>query len=443
MFEYIGAIAAKFGEISKANPMVAGAVPLWGLSVGTFLLRNIPTRIVTSIKGQVTTTLVFNNIGDYNSELFSSFNKWFLSRKSSKFSRGISILPLSKSALATNNTLGVGEGNHYFLFKGRPFVFSKKKLPSDGVYFEKEEITITGLCRSHKIFEELIAKFLPEINEGKLNVYQYRNQDWQSAGVSSKRDISTVITPNSVKENIIRDMTEFYASEQWYSDRGFNYKLVILLYGPPGTGKTSLIKSIAAHFRKDIYIANLSTCGDTAFQDLMREIPAKAICAMEDFDDLGSVQERGGKPDMVPRSVPVGGGMHRMEMAEPSRASDRPKSMLSMSTILNALDGIVDLNGNVVFMTTNHIDKIDKALLRKGRVDFKYYVGLFTDTEVRMYIQMVFPELTDLPEEEFEDILGCDISAIFKENRDDSDKFLSLIPMKKVAEQPFPIKYVL
>jgi len=43
---------------------------------------------------------------------------------------------------------------------------------------------------------------------------------------------------------------------------------------------------------------------------------------------------------------------------------------VSFSGLLNALDGVRSQEGRILFMTTNHREKLDPALLRPGRTDF-------------------------------------------------------------------------
>lgn len=44
---------------------------------------------------------------------------------------------------------------------------------------------------------------------------------------------------------------------------------------------------------------------------------------------------------------------------------------MSLSALLNVLDGVASQEGRVLIMTTNHIEKLDAALVRSGRVDKK------------------------------------------------------------------------
>lgn len=50
-------------------------------------------------------------------------------------------------------------------------------------------------------------------------------------------------------------------------------------------------------------------------------------------------------------------------------------SRVTLSGLLNALDGVASAEDRIIFMTTNHVDCLDKALIRPGRIDFKQYFG--------------------------------------------------------------------
>lgn len=47
----------------------------------------------------------------------------------------------------------------------------------------------------------------------------------------------------------------------------------------------------------------------------------------------------------------------------------RYQSSVTFSGFLNALDGVASGEERIIFMTTNHLEKLDPALIRPGRVD--------------------------------------------------------------------------
>ncbi len=54
-----------------------------------------------------------------------------------------------------------------------------------------------------------------------------------------------------------------------------------------------------------------------------------------------------------------------------------------MSGLLNALDGVSSREGRVLFLTTNHPEQLDPALVRPGRVDRKIELGYATPDQAR------------------------------------------------------------
>lgn len=120
-----------------------------------------------------------------------------------------------------------------------------------------------------------------------------------------------------------------------------------MFYGPPGTGKTSFTEAIAGATKMDVCYLNLSSnaLDDDAVNNVLNSAPPRSIILLEDIDAL-----------FVGRDSVTGG-------------SGRGKKV-SFSGLLNALDGVRSQEGRILFMTTNHPEKLDPALMRPGRADF-------------------------------------------------------------------------
>lgn len=103
---------------------------------------------------------------------------------------------------------------------------------------------------------------------------------------------------------------------------------------------------------------------------------------------------------------------------------------LTLSALLNALDGIVPLDETMVIMNTNHLENLDPALLRKGRVDHIVEIPFFTDTEVREYINLMFPDYVIPNNFKFNPVAGCDVMAAFSDNRNDPDAMVNALSKK-------------
>jgi len=95
----------------------------------------------------------------------------------------------------------------------------------------------------------------------------------------------------------------------------------------------------------------------------MSSLPSRSILLLEDIDAAFSGRKQ----------VDGGGGM----------ASDGYQSSVTFSGLLNALDGVASGEKRITFMTTNHVEKLDGALIRPGRVDIIAELGDAMKDQVR------------------------------------------------------------
>jgi len=152
------------------------------------------------------------------------------------------------------------------------------------------------------------------------------------------RDIGTIYINKETKDKLINQLTKFYNSSDLYDRYGVTWKRSHLFHGPPGTGKTSTVLALASIFNKNI--SKLTLTPHLNSQDielLFSTVQDNSFLLLEDVDALFT--ER------------------------------KSNTSIDFSTLLNCLDGITTKRGLVVFMTTNHVTKLDEAFIRPGRVD--------------------------------------------------------------------------
>ncbi|KAG1806957.1 hypothetical protein EV424DRAFT_1577580 [Suillus variegatus] len=124
-----------------------------------------------------------------------------------------------------------------------------------------------------------------------------------------------------------------------------------------GFGKTSLIHSLAGELGLDIYVVSLSSKGmsDNTLTTLMGHVPSRYILLLEDLD---ATFTRSVSHDASSTGAPTASNTN----STTTETSDG--STLSLSGLLNSLDGVATAEGRLLFATTNHIERLDPALTK-------------------------------------------------------------------------------
>lgn len=212
---------------------------------------------------------------------------------------------------------------------------------------------------------------------------------WQWRMDVPARTLDSVILPPAQKQRVVGDLERFLADEPRYAALGAPWHRAYMFYGPPGTGKTSLVKALATHFGLDLWYAPLSDLKDeTSLMSLISEVSARSVLLLEDIDTVRISHDR---------------------------EQDGPG--ITMSSLLNALDGVATPHGLIVFMTTNHFEALDDALTRKGRMDVVEEIAMPSYREVDAMFEHFYGRAPGirLPEQRSQ----ADIAEIFKRHMDD------------------------
>jgi len=213
---------------------------------------------------------------------------------------------------------------------------------------------------------------------------------------------------NYIKPFIYDQYEKYNSGEEKYKRSGFTFKAGILFYGSPGCGKTSTIKAILKYTNRHGIIINLNrvkTCEELQLIFRNRtingqEMNGKQLCyILEDCDafDDDIIKSRKNEEDLKKNCDTEASQLAKLidlGTVTVQNIFRKEEDSVNLSCFLNILDGIIELHGVMIIMTTNHPEKIDEALIRPGRFDFKYEFKRASKKVVKEMIQFKF-ELSD------------------------------------------------
>ncbi|WEW54664.1 hypothetical protein PRK78_000084 [Emydomyces testavorans] len=290
---------------------------------------------------------------------------------------------------------------HFFTYKGSLIAF--RRSPRSSRYTldlaNAENITLYTTPWNREALRELlhdIQEVFLERECDRITIYRGVNSSdstyWQPAASNYPRSMSTVILDENKKNALLSDIKNFLApkTRAWYRSHCYPYRRGFLFHGPPGTGKSSMCFAIASLLRLDIYTVSFnSRLNEDGFSNLLHELPRRCLLLFEDIDTAG-VQKRNFEPE---EDEPLSD--EEADMFHGDHPRRRQSGGISLSSLLNAIDGIGAQEGRILIMTTNCKKSLDPALLRPGRVDMEVSFG-FVDQAA---IQQVFLAFYVTPDE--------------------------------------------
>ncbi|EKM76611.1 hypothetical protein AGABI1DRAFT_62968 [Agaricus bisporus var. burnettii JB137-S8] len=249
-----------------------------------------------------------------------------------------------------------------------------------------------------KLVEEAKRKYFevsrPHVIVHSVTAHSYGpNFYWNSVKQKPRRPLNSIVLPGATLESLIADVRDFLKMEDWYMSAGIPHRRGYLLFGPPGTGKSSTIHAVAGELRMEIYSISLAAhfVDDTFLEAAVSSVPKGSILLIEDIDCAFSRED-----DDDDDFHGSGFGYPVQGFIKPTRRARR--SAVTLSGLLNILDGVGSEEGKIFFATTNYIDNLDAALLRPGRIDRKVEYKLATSEQASALFDRFYPTKHVTPE---------------------------------------------
>ena len=405
-------------NISEGDSTVKGFVMLWLLASASWFIRNFPNKILKFIKHHSLTSITINKDTDIkNIEFFNNVENWFLTNN--KFS----IRNTKINYDAFGSITGLGYGSHIAFCKGRIYWIEKTFIERQGTNHFLETMNIVTIGRLNKVFEKVIQD--SQVRDDINYIYSMddiygRNSLWVRTSIFKKS--SKLFIDENIKKKIDDAVLFFKDNKDWYIKNNFPYKLTILLYGPPGTGKTSLINYITQLLNADLYDVNLNLIHKNNLNKMKqteRQNISNVLC-LEDFEGAALKRQTIAILNSINNKAD---GVELTEEEQKYQGINRYN--INLKDILNALQGVEPLDNVVVVLTTNHLEMVDPALYRNGRVDLLLEVGPIGIKEVSDYYEFYYSQPFPSHIDKIKPIKACDMEALFKNNIYNPERFIS------------------
>lgn len=141
---------------------------------------------------------------------------------------------------------------------------------------------------------------------------------------------------NAEQQETIDRIRQWYAEKDWYREHGVPWRKGVELFGGTGCGKSTFIRATCEELDIPCHMFDLASMNNEEFLNAWQSARNMGEVRAVAFEDIDTVFD--------------------------GRDPVNPDSELTFDIILNAIDGVQREDGLLLFITTNHVEKIDPAL---------------------------------------------------------------------------------
>jgi mitochondrial chaperone BCS1 len=353
--------------IHNPNQFASGGLLLMAVGAVGASLRKIPNAAWDWIVHQTTVTLRITD----DQRAFYWLKSWIETQPMMRRVRHIDIINHGSEKYAALPA----PGHHWMLYRKRiiSVTFTRTEEKKLGQTTRSETVVLKTIGRKQDVFRNIMAEvhgqFIKQ-EEKRPELHAWGQWgEWRQIHAYAPRPIESVIMPLDDKERLIKDIETFRDSRAWYTEMGIPYRKGYLFYGPPGTGKTSLVTGLSSYFKSNIYMLKLSDMSDTSLREAIVEVESNSFFVIEDVDCIHASHKRA---------------------KAATKEGDKKSSGVTLSGLLNVIDGLFSPPGAIFVMTTNHKEKLDPALIRPGRVDLQLCISYATPDQKKALYRRFF-----------------------------------------------------
>lgn len=282
--------------------------------------------------------------------------------RNSKWSRWSKTVQLRDSGADESERIITGFGKHFFMYEGVIFWMFVSTKDLDNV--EMQLLTVKTFIWNQSKLKRILLEIHP-VDYSLPAIYKVNRGNGYGREVIVEVDrISRIystqrqLVDQHIYDQVDHVMDRMLNDHEWYVKTGRLHKEAFMLYGEPGTGKTNLIRHFASKYNLPILICR--DVGDLReVQPQLTKSKVPNIILLEDADSIDYI--------CVPEYETASDGTKYRRMH--ARAMNSGSAEVCMSDFLNYFDGVAPLSNSIIFMTTNHIEKILPSVYRPGRID--------------------------------------------------------------------------